>query len=207
MLQHYFTYPGEINIRQLTYGSRKSAAVWHVVQGGLVEGTYVLQYAISMCTAGVLSCPEDGCTILTTRNIACSHSCSMGKVYIWIGVYKSSRTHPFPHNNKKTQRTQIIINKQNTNQQRKRGQQGIKQQISTSLNTLRLISSAQNQKQSGNQSTLKKNIKRKQTNYSKGTIEHNSKENNYKQEKPREIKKKTKNIACSHFCSMGKVYV
>jgi len=69
-------------MRQLTYGFRKSTAFWNVMQDGLVEGTNVLQCAISMCGAAVLTCPEDGCTILTTCNNVCSHSCSVGKVYI-----------------------------------------------------------------------------------------------------------------------------
>jgi hypothetical protein len=55
-----------------------------------------------------------------------------------------------------------------------------------------LVAPTQNQKQGRNQSTFKKNVKRKQTNSAKGTIQHNNKENNYKQKKPRKIKK-TKN--------------
>jgi hypothetical protein len=92
VLHHYFTYPGEIKMIQLTYVSRKSTAFWKVMQDGLVEGTDVSQCAISMCRAAVLTCPEDGCTILTTCNNVRSHSCSMGKVYTSIGEYTSSWT-------------------------------------------------------------------------------------------------------------------
>jgi len=64
VLHHYFTYRGEIKMRQLTYGSRKSTAFCNLKQNGLVEGTNVLQCAISMCRAPALTCPEDRCTIL-----------------------------------------------------------------------------------------------------------------------------------------------
>lgn len=79
-------------MRYLLYGSRKSTAFWNVTQDGLVEGTNVSQCVISMCRAPVLTCLEDGCTILTTCYNVRSHSCSMGKVYTQIGVYTSSRT-------------------------------------------------------------------------------------------------------------------
>ena len=47
------------------------------MQDGLVEGTNILQHAVSMCRAAVLTCPEEGCTILTTCNNVHSHSLNL----------------------------------------------------------------------------------------------------------------------------------